>query len=84
MDTLVGLGLSLFEAENLRAIKHPWIPYFKVTRCHTIDIKKIREHELPRLEAMVEIHLHSNYRSHPHQNPSTPSLFFERLAWKWN
>ena len=54
MDTLAPIDFSLIEAENQRATKRPWILGFKVTH-HVEAIKKIRQHELPCLEAMVMI-----------------------------
>ena len=61
MDTPAPLDVSLTKAENqrtnalgYRANKCPQISGFKVSR-HAETIKKIREHELPCLEAMVEI-----------------------------
>ena len=52
VDTLAPLGLSLEEVENQRTIKHPQMSCLKVTHCVEV-IKKIRERELYRLEAMV-------------------------------
>ena len=54
MDTPAPINLSLPEAENQKATKHPRVPGFEVT-CHVESIKKIREHELPRLKAIVGI-----------------------------
>ena len=52
VDTLAPLGLSLAKAENQRRTKHPRMSDLKVTCCVEV-IKKIREHELHHLEAMV-------------------------------
>ena len=54
MDKLAPLAHSLVEAENQRATKRPWILGFKVTH-HVEGIKKIRERELPRLEAIMMV-----------------------------
>ena len=54
MDTPAPINLSLPEAENQKATKHPRVPGFEVT-CHVESIKKIREHELPRLEAIMMV-----------------------------
>ena len=55
MDILMPLGLSLEEAEVQRTTKRPRMLGFKTSRCGVEKIKKIRERELRRLEAMVGI-----------------------------
>ena len=55
VDTLTPLGLSLVEVEKQRTSKCPWMSGFKATRRGIETIKKIRERELCRLEAMVGV-----------------------------
>ena len=52
VERLAPLGLFLAEAKNYRATKHRQMLGLKITRAVEM-IKKIREHELHRLEAMV-------------------------------
>ena len=82
VDTPAPLGLLLDEAENQRRTKRPRMPGFKATRRDVEAIKKIRERELHRLEAMAR----ALYASGPWVTP-TPKTFdlpllFERLGWK--
>ena len=72
-DTSAPLGLSFTEAETQRATKRPRVLGFKATRCHAVDIQKIRDRELLRLEAMVGTPLTSKPPNHP--------LFSDRLGW---
>ena len=54
VDTLAPLGHSLAEAKNQKTIERPQMSGLKVTHC-VEAIKKIWEHDLHRLEAMVGI-----------------------------
>ena len=76
MDTPAPLGLFLDEAENQRRTKRPRMSGFKATQHGVEAIKKIREHDLHRLEAMV------GPRVTPTQKPFDLPLLFERLGWK--
>ena len=55
VDTLMPLGLSLEEAKMQRTTKRPRMLGVKTSRHGVEKIKKIRERELRRLEAMVGI-----------------------------
>ena len=77
-NTLVPFGLSLVEAKNQWATKHPQISGFKVTHYHVERIKKIREHEL-HLEPMVEIPFTLRPRARPTLKPFTPYPFLRDL-----
>ena len=55
VDTPTPLGLSIAKAEKQRTTKHPQMLGFKATRRGVETIKKIREHEQRRLEAMVRV-----------------------------
>ena len=69
------LGISLTEAQNQRTTKCRWILGLKVSCC-VEEIKKIRECELHRLEAMVGLPFT------PTSKPFDLPLLFERLGWK--
>ena len=69
--TLMPLGLSLEEAEMQRTTKRPQMLGFKSSRRGAENIKKIREHELGRLEAMVGVPFTWDHGPHPHHNPLT-------------
>ena len=81
MGTPAPLNLSLVEVENQRTTKHPQTSSLKVTRC-VEAIKKIRESELHRLEAMVGVPFTSEPRATPTSKPIELPLLFERLGWK--
>ena len=55
VDTLMPLGLSLEEVEMQRTTKRPRMLGFKTSRRGVEKIKKVRERELHRLEAMVGV-----------------------------
>ena len=55
VDTPTPLGLSLDEVEMQRTTKRPRMSGFKAIRRREEIIKKIREHELRHLEAMVRV-----------------------------
>ena len=57
VDTLALLGLSLEEVEIQRTTKRPRMLGFKTSQRGVEKIKKIRERELRRLEAMVGVPL---------------------------
>ena len=58
VDTPTPLGLSLAGAEKQRTTKRPRMLGFKATQHGVETIKKIRERELYRLEAMVGLDIH--------------------------
>ena len=76
VDTHAPLDLSLVEVENQRTTKCPWILCLKVTRAKAI--KKIKEHELHCLEAMVDIPFTSGPRATHTSKPFDLPLLFER------
>ena len=80
VDTLAPLSLSLTEAENQRTTKHPQMSGLKVTCVEAI--KKIREHELHCLEAMVGLPFTLGSRTTLTSKPFDLSLLFKRLGWK--
>ena len=55
VDTPTPLGLSLDETEMQRTTKRTLMSGFKATQHGVEIIKKIREHELRHLEAMVRV-----------------------------
>ena len=82
VDTLMPLGLSLEEAEIQRATKRPRMLGFNTSQRGVEKIKKIRERELRRLEAMVGVPLTWGPRATSTWQPFDPPLLFERLGWK--
>ena len=82
VDTPTPLGLFLDEAENQRRTKRPRMPGFKATRRDVEAIKKIRERELHRLEAMVGALYTPGPWVTPTPKPFDLPLLFERLGWK--
>ena len=83
VDTLMPLGLSLEEAEIQRATKRPRMLGFNTSQRGVEKIKKIRERELRRLEAMVGVPLTWGPRATSTSwQPFDPPLLFERLGWK--
>ena len=76
------LGLFLYEAENQRRTKRPRMLGFKATRHGVEAIKKIRERELHRLEAMVGVLSTLGSRVTPTPKPLNLPLLFERLGLK--
>ena len=82
VDTLTPLGLSLEEVEMQRTTKRPRILGFKTSQCGGEKIKKIRERELRRLEAMVGVPLTWGPRATSTSQPFDLPLLFERLGWK--
>ena len=81
VDTPAPLILSLAEPENQRITKRPRMPGLKVTHC-VKTIKKIREHELHCLEAMVGLPFTLGSRTTLTSKPFDLSLLFKRLGWK--
>ena len=55
VHTPAPLDLFLDEVENQRRLKHPRMSGFKAIGCGVEAIKKIRERELHRREAMVRV-----------------------------
>ena len=82
VDTPTPLGLSLDEAEMQRTTKHHWMSGFKVTQRGVETIKKIRERELRRLEAMVGVPFTLGPWATSTSKPFDLPLLFERLGWK--
>ena len=74
------LGLCLVAAENQRTTKRPRMSGLKVTCVEAI--KKIREHELHCLEAMVGLPFTLGSRTTLTSKPFDLSLLFKRLGWK--
>ena len=79
VDTHAPLGLSLAATKNQRTTKRPRIPGLKITRS-VEAIKKIRERELHRLEAMVRVPFTSGPRTTPTLKPFDLLLLFEKLG----
>ena len=82
VDTLMPLGLSLEEAEMQRTTKRPRMLGFNTSRRGAEKIKKIRERELRRLEAMVGAPFLLGARATSTSQPFDLPLLFERLGWK--
>ena len=82
MDTLMALGLSIEEAEMQRTTKRPQMLGFQTSRHGVEKIKKIRERELRRLEAMVGAPFPLVPRATSTSQPFDLPLLFERLGWK--
>ena len=82
VDTPTPLGLSLAEAEKQRTTKHPRMLGFKATRRGVETIKKTRERELHRLEAMVGVPFTLGPQATSTSKPFDLPLLFERLGWK--
>ena len=82
VDTLMPLGLSLEEAEMQRTTKRPRMLGFNTSRRGAEKIKKIRERELRRLEAMVGAPFPLGPRATSTSQPFDLPLLFERLGWK--
>ena len=82
VDTLMPLGLSLEEAEMQRTTKRPQMLGFKTSRRGAEKIKKIRERELRRLEAMVGVPFTLGPRATSTSQPFDLPLLFEILGWK--
>ena len=82
VDTPTPLSLFLDEVENQRRIKRPQMSGFKATRRGVEAIKKIKECELHRLEAMVGAPSTLGPRVTPAPKPFDVPLLFERLGWK--
>ena len=81
VDIPAPLDLSFAEAKNQRTTKHPQTAGFKLTS-GVEAIKKIRERELGRLEAMVGVTFTLGPRPTPTLKPFDFLLLFERLGWK--
>ena len=82
VDTPTPLGLSLDEAEMQRTTKRPRMSGFKAIRRGVETIKKIRERELRRLEAMVGVPFTLGPLATSTSKPFDLPLLFERLGWK--
>ena len=82
VDTPTPLGLSLDEAEMQRTTKRPRMSGFKAIRRGEETIKKIRERELRRLEAMVGVPFTLGPLATSTSKPFDLPLLFERLGWK--
>ena len=76
------LGLSLDEAKMQRTTKRPWMSSFKAIRRGVDTIRKIRERELRRLEAMVGVPFTLEQLATSTSSPFNLLLLFERLGWK--
>ena len=82
VDTPTPLCLSLDKAGMQRTTKHPQMSGFKVIRHGVETIKKIRERELRRLEAMVGVPFTLGPLATSTSKPFDLPLLFERLGWK--
>ena len=82
VDTPIPLGLSLDEAEMQRTTKLPRMSSFKAIRRRVETIKKIRECELCRPEAMVGVPFTLGPLATSTSKPFDLPLLFERLGWK--
>ena len=80
VDTPTPLSLSIDEADVQRATKRPWMLGFKATRRGVETIKKIRECELRRLEAMVGVPFTLGPLATSTSKPFDLPLLFERLG----
>ena len=78
VDTPAPLGLFLAEVENQRATKQQ-IQGFTVTCGRANGIKKMRQHELPHLEAMVRTLFTSGARATHALKPFDLPLLWGRL-----